>query len=177
MTVSSQWIMKTASQLLLIILAAFSIAAADKSDPGPAAPAVAPVYTVENYDPKRNPEEDLKATVKRAQSEEKRILVQVGGNWCGWCKLMNKYFHENPKVAGVLARDFLIMKVNYSKENENREFLKKYPSIPGYPHIYVLDSSGKLLHSQGTAALEEGKSYSEKKMLEFLGTWAPKKAG
>jgi len=151
--------------------------AADESRAKTNAPAVAPVYTVENYDPKRNPEEDLKATVERARSEGKRILVQVGGNWCGWCKLMHKYFHENPKVAAALARDFLIMQVNYSKENGNREFLKKYPSIPGYPHLYVLDADGKLLHSQGTAALEEGRGYSEKKMLEFLAKWAPKKAG
>jgi hypothetical protein len=40
----------------------------------------------------------------------------------------------------------------------------------------VLDSDGKLLHSQGTAVLEEGKGYNESAVLKFLEKWAPKKA-
>ena len=151
-------------------------AAADQAEAKPAKPIVAPVYTVDTYDPKRSPEDDLKMTAKKATADGKRILIQVGGDWCGWCKLMNKYFHENEKVAAVLAKDYVIMKVNFSKENENKEFLKQYPSAQGYPHLYVLDSDGKFLHSQGTAVLEEGKNYSEKAMLEFLAKWAPARA-
>jgi thiol:disulfide interchange protein len=154
-----------------------SINAAENSESKPADSKVAPVYSVDTYDPKRNPEEDLAATVKKAKAGSKRILIQVGGDWCGWCKLMNKYFHENEKVAAALAKDFIIMKVNFSKENDNKEFLKKYPGAQGYPHLYVLESDGTFLHSQGTGALEEGKSYNEKVMLDFLANWAPKKAG
>lgn len=136
---------------------------------------VAPIYTVDSYDPKRNAEEDLQMTIKRAKSEHKRILLQLGGDWCSWCKLMSKFYHENEKVAGALAQDYLIMKVNFSDANKNVEFLKKFPAAKGYPHIFVLDSDGKLLHSQNTGALEEGKGYSEKKVLEFLAAWSPKK--
>lgn len=136
-------------------------------------PRTSPVYTVDTYNPKRNPEEDLKMTVAKAQAGAKRILIQVGGDWCGWCKLMNKYFHENEKVAAVLARDFLIMKVNMSSENANKAFLIKYPPAQGYPHLYVLESNGKFLHSQGTGALEQGKGYNEKTVLNFLAKWAP----
>jgi thiol:disulfide interchange protein len=134
-----------------------------------------PVYTVDGYDPERNPAEDLKSAVTRAKKENKRVLVQVGGEWCGWCHRMTKYFADNEKVAAALARDYLILKVNYSEENRNEEFLKELPKIPGYPHLYVYDSSGKLLHSQGTAELEEGKSYSEEAVLKFLEKWAGEK--
>src|SRR5262245_35256038 len=77
-------------------------------------PTTAPVYVVDRYDPKRLPQDDLKAALQRAQSENKRVLVQAGGDWCGWCKLLDKYFRENPRVAAALAADFLIIKVNYS---------------------------------------------------------------
>jgi hypothetical protein len=70
-----------------------------------------------------------------------------------------------------LAQHYLVMKVNYSDENPNAAFLRAYPGIPGYPHIFVLDSDGKFLHSQGTAELEEGRSYNEKVFLEFLAKW------
>ena len=130
-------------------------------------------YTVNTYDPKRVAVDDLKATVAKAKTERKHILINVGGDWCGWCKLMTKYFAENEKVANVLAKDFLIMKVNYSEEIRNEEFLGKFPKIQGYPHLFVLDSSGKLLHSQNTADLEEGKGYNESVVLDFLSKWAP----
>ena len=139
----------------------------------PAKP-VAPTYTVDVYDPKRNAADDLQATIAKAKAGKMRILIQVGGEWCSWCHLMSKYFHENEKVAKALASNYVIMKVNYSDDNQNEEFLGKFPKIAGYPHLYVLDSSGKLLHSQNTSDLEEGKGYSERAMLEFLRKWAPK---
>jgi hypothetical protein len=67
------------------------------------------------------------------------------------------------------------MKVNYSNENRNETFLKAYPGVPAYPHFFVLDSDGSFLHAQGTAELEEGRSYNEKVFLEFLARWQPAK--
>ena len=51
------------------------------------------------------------------------------------------------------------------------EFLAEYPEADGYPHAYVLEKDGSFLHSQGTAELEEGQSYSEMAMLTFLNDW------
>ena len=67
----------------------------------------------------------------------------------------------------------MTVKINFSDENENDQVLSRYPSSEGYPHIFVLDSDGKFLHSQGTAVLESGKSYNLEKMNEFLTQWAP----
>ena len=55
------------------------------------------------------------------------------------------------------------------------EFLAQYPEIKGYPHLFVLDNDGKLLHSQFTGELEKGKGYDRKKFFEFLKAWAPAK--
>ena len=63
------------------------------------------------------------------------------------------------------------MKVNYSEENRNEEFLSLYPKIPGYPHLYVLRSDGALLFSKSTAELEAGDSYDEALVLAFLERW------
>lgn len=157
----------------LVLVAGLSVPVVVPADDTKSPSTAQPVYSVEKYDPQRDAAEDLKATIAKAKG--KRILMQVGGDWCGWCHLMNKYFHENEKVAAALAKDFIIQKVNYSEENRNQDFLSKYPAIKGYPHIFVLESDGTLLHSQNTADLEEGKGYSEKAMLEFLAKWAPKK--
>jgi hypothetical protein len=65
------------------------------------------------------------------------------------------------------------MKVTFDGEQKNEAFLSRYPEIPGYPHLFVLDSDGQLLHSQGTAELEEGRGYNDKVYLEFLDKWKP----
>jgi thioredoxin-related protein len=131
----------------------------------------AAVYSVKEYDPTRDPAADLAATVKAAQAGQKRILLQVGGDWCSWCRRLDNFIAIHPAVARVLAEDFIIQKVNYSEENQNAEFLAQYPKIDGYPHLYVLDSDGKLLHSQSTSPLEAGESYSEPTVLIYLRSW------
>ena len=133
---------------------------------------IAPVYSVDVYDAERDAGEDLKMTVLRAEKEKKRILIQLGGNWCGWCRAMSRFFHENDKVAAKLADDYIIMKVNYSDENRNSFFLRDFPNFESFPHLYVLDSSGKVLHSEPTEDFERaGTRYNEKAILEFLDKW------
>jgi len=161
------------TSLMLAVAGVFCLVKSVGAD-APAKPEASP-YTVDVYDPKRSAEDDLKATRAKAKAEGKHVLIQVGGDWCGWCHLMSKYFRENEKVAKALLSDFLIVKVNYSDENKNEEFLGKFPRISAYPHLFVLDADGKLLHSQNTADLEEGRGYKEDVVLAFLSKWAPKK--
>ena len=47
----------------------------------------------------------------------------------------------------------------------------------GYPHFFVLDGQGKLLHSQDTAELEKGKSYRARRFKRFLTRWGPRGSG
>ena len=50
---------------------------------------------------------------------------------------------------------------------------RDFPKIPGYPHLFVLDKTGTLLHSQNTSMLEDGKrSYDLERFTAFLKKWA-----
>jgi hypothetical protein len=42
-----------------------------------------PAQRYAGYDPKRNPAKDLEAATVQAAKENKRILLVVGGEWCG----------------------------------------------------------------------------------------------
>jgi thioredoxin-related protein len=129
---------------------------------------------VAKYDPNRKADQDLKNAIGEAQRTGKRILLEVGGEWCSWCHIMDKYFDQNANLTKLRDTNYVTVKINFSKENENEKFLGQYPKIPGYPHLFVLESDGKLLHSQFTADLEEGQSYNLQKFTKFLETWAPK---
>jgi thioredoxin-related protein len=125
------------------------------------------------YDPKRNADQDIKAAIAEAQKTGRRVLIEVGGEWCTWCHIMDKYFDDNPALTIKRDRNYVLVRVNYSPENENKAVLSRYPTIPGYPHLFVLDTDGKFLHSQGTAELEEGKGYNLTRFNAFLDKWAP----
>ena len=102
------------------------------------------------------------------------MLVDVGGNWCIWCYEMERYFEANSDLRAFRDRNFVTVKVNWSPENKNEAVLSKYPKISGYPHLFVLDKAGNLIHSQDTSKLEDGqKSYDKEKFTAFLKEWAP----
>jgi len=128
---------------------------------------------VSKFDSRRDAEEDIRNAVAEARRTGKRILLDVGGDWCVWCRRLDSLFVENKDLAESLQRGFVVVKVNWSRENKNESVLSRYPKIPGYPHLFVLESDGKLLHSQDTGQLESGNHHDRDKVLAFLKKWAP----
>jgi thioredoxin-related protein len=133
-------------------------------------------FVREKFDPTRDPKADLDAAIKTASGSGKRIILDVGGEWCSWCVYMDRFFYENADINRLREVNYVWVKINYSDTNENKEFLSAYPEIKGYPHLYVLDAAGKLLISQDTSPLEAGKGYDLAKFTEFLRTWVPKRS-
>lgn len=139
---------------------------------GAAEKKVQPVAEREKFDPTRNPATDLQAAIAKAQKGNKRIILDVGGEWCSWCRLMDNYLIKNAELGKLRDDNFVWLKINMSEENENKEFLSAYPLATGYPHLYVLESDGKFLHSQDTSELEQDKSYNLQKFTDFLKKWS-----
>ncbi len=137
-------------------------------------PALPNSALVDFYDPTRNPAEDLKQAIPIAQSENKRIMLELGGNWCIWCKHMDDFYAAHSDLLQFRADHYVLVKVNVSQENMNEGFLSQFPRADGYPHIYILESDGTFLHSQDTADLEDGAdSYVLEVFMAFLQKWAP----
>jgi thiol:disulfide interchange protein len=167
-----------------VVLAAFALASAGhfwltrpscacgQNEPKQESAKYAPVH---EYDPQRDAAADIARAVAEAKRAKKNVLLEVGGKWCVWCRIMDSYFEAHPDVLKLREDNFVTVKINFSPENENKEVLSKYGEIPGYPHIFVLDSEGKLIQSQGTGELEEGKSYNKEKFVGFLRKWSPSK--
>jgi len=133
-----------------------------------------PAYTpVTKYDPLRNADQDIRDAIVEAKRSNRRVLLEVGGEWCSWCHILDNYFDAHPELVALRDQNYVTLKINFSEENQNKEVLSRYGPISGYPHIFVLESDGKLLHSQGTGVLESGRSYDLERFTTFLTTWAP----
>lgn len=127
------------------------------------------------FDPAADPFKDLQTTIQEAEKSDKRIILDVGGDWCIWCHRIDAFMNNNEEIKSLLENNFIILKVNFSKENKNEKFLSQFPAIEGYPHFFVLEKDGKLLHSQNTGELEQDKDYSKEKFIDFLNKWKPEK--
>ena len=128
------------------------------------------------FDPARDAVADVAAAVSQAQREGKRVLVDVGGEWCAWCRIMDRFFAGNAPARTLRDANYVWVKVNWSRENRNEALLSRWPKIDGYPHLFVLEADGTLLHSQDTSLLEAGSGYDADKFIAFLERWKPQRA-
>ena len=133
--------------------------------------------TPTRFDPDRNSTEDLAAAIEEAKHSQKNVLIEIGGEWCLWCHVMDSFYSKNPDLLALRDRNYVLLKVDVSEGHPNSEFLSHFPQIDGVPHIFIVDSKGKLIRSEDTSELEEGDTYNLERFRKFLEKYAPKRRG
>ena len=86
---------------------------------------------VDFYDPARDPADDLAQAIVVAQKENKRIMLELGGDWCIWCKYMDDFYKSHLDILQTRAENYVLVKINVSEENANIEFLSQFPEAAG----------------------------------------------
>lgn len=173
--------MKQRVGVTLFVLLGWLAAPAQKAEssesrhsPGETSSRYVPVH---KYDPKRDAAADIQAAIAEAQRTGKRILVDVGGDWCQWCHVLDKLFERHPDIADLRDRTFITVAVFYSHENKNERVLSHYPKVEGIPHFFVLEKDGAVLHSQGIVKLETDSGEPDpEKIKAFLLRWSSRHA-
>lgn len=131
--------------------------------------------TTKLYNPRAHAAADVARLALQAQKENKRILIQVGGNWCLMCYRLNAFIQTNSTLKTLVAQNYLTYHLNYSPENKNTAYLSKLgnPQRFGFPVLVVLESDGSPLHTQNMALLLKGNGYDYDKLKSFLVQWRP----
>ena len=153
--------MKKISCLFALLLLSFALSAQEKK----------------LYNPKANAAADIKGAVDKAATENKFVLIQAGGNWCGWCIEFDRFCKTDTQIDSLLNSSFVLYHLNWSKENENKSIFAQYgyPQRFGFPVFIILNAKGERIHTQNSAYLEDGKkSYTKEKVLDFLEMWTPR---
>jgi thioredoxin-related protein len=121
------------------------------------------------YKPELDAMQQIDEAVKLAKKENKHVLLQIGGNWCGWCVMLHKFYSAEPQIDSLLKADYVVEYINFSKENKNLEALKRleFPQRFGFPVLVILDGDGRRLHTQNSVYLEQGRGTTKKKYLIF----------
>src|SRR5471030_1165794 len=134
---------------LAIVLAAGAAGAQTADQIAAAKAAHQPVTVVTEkkqlYPPVEQAQADLRAALLKARKENKRVILDFGGDWCGDCQVLDIYFH-NEQNEPILNANFVLVHVNVGHYDANLDLADRY-SIPlkrGVPEVAVLSASGKL---------------------------------
>ncbi len=106
-----------------------------------------------------------------AKKEDKRVLLQFGANWCGWCHKLHKLCQTDTHIAAKLKEAYVVVLVDVNK-GHNSDINKQYgnPTRFGLPAIVILNADGMILTTQDTGKLEEGDHHDPKKVLAWIST-------
>ena len=136
----------------------------------PSKPKREPIYVEE-----ANGKELIAAALKKAQRDHKHVLIEWGGNWCGWCYKLHDVFHNDADVRPIVHEEFELVLIDSGK---NEDLMLEYGGKErqySFPHLTVLDEQGAVLTNQETGSLEEGPKHDPKLVAQFLQSWIPEK--
>jgi Thioredoxin-like/Surface antigen variable number repeat len=127
--------------------------------------------SAEPYDPKVDAQLEIERAKLEAERTNRNVLLIAGGDWCGWCHMLDQTFQSSIPTRELRDRNFLVVHVNVSEENDNSCALRAYPKATGYPFLYVINPSGRLLATSDTREFESPYGYNATKIEEFLKKW------
>lgn len=93
-------------------------------------------------------DESWELVKKQAAKEHKLIFVDLYFTGCMPCAQMDKEVFPDPKVASVLASDFITFKSDILKEEMGKKLCMKY-GVTGFPTFLFLNSDGKIIDISG----------------------------
>lgn len=90
------------------------------------------------------------AAFRRAQQEDKPILLDIGAIWCHWCHVMDVETYDNEEVGRLINQYFVAVKVDMDERPDiDRRYQQAVQAISGgggWPLTAFLTPEGKVFH-------------------------------
>ena len=92
------------------------------------------------YDESAIAGEEIIKALKKAKSNNKYILLQMGGNWCPDCRTLGEYF-SRPDIKKWLDERVILVSVDVGEWDRNLDIVEEYGNpisegIPGFPRLW-----------------------------------------
>ena len=88
--------------------------------------------------------------IAHAKKNNKKVIIDVYTDWCGWCKRMDKDTYDNKDVATYLEKNYVVIKLNAESSKKLKFQDKDYTEqelsgafgVTGFPTTIFLSSNG-----------------------------------
>jgi thiol-disulfide isomerase/thioredoxin len=155
------------------------------SAPALAAPAAAPKVGIDSfaqlktplpypYDEAANADAQVARAKARAKASGKLLLIDLGGNWCGDCRILSATI-ERPDLEPFLAKHFETVLVDVGHFDKNLQIPAHYgitERLEGVPALLIVDpKTDRLLDAGHVAALEDARHMTPQALADWLAQW------
>lgn len=125
------------------------------------------------YDEKADADRDVAAAKARARAKGKRLLIDLGGNWCPDCRVLAGVF-DLPEVKAFLQRHYEVVTVDIGRLNKNQQIAGHYgiDKLKGVPALLVVDpKTDRLLNDGHLFALADARHMTPQALADWLAQW------
>jgi len=126
------------------------------------------------YDEAANADAVVAKAKAMARAEHKLLLIDLGGNWCGDCRVLAGTI-EQPELKAFVDEHYVEVTVDVGRFNKNLQIPAHYgitKRMEGVPSLLVVDpKSDKLLDEGHTAALADARHMTPQALADWLAQW------
>jgi thiol:disulfide interchange protein len=121
----------------------------------------------------------IDAAFVAAGASGRRVIIDLGGNWCGWCRALDAVM-DAPEVKPFIAANFVVVPVDVAsadfKIDRNLAVLQRFGvgKVAGVPWLIVADADGKVLASSD--AVTDDAHQTPQQMVDWLALYAKRPA-
>ena len=127
------------------------------------------------YDEAANADAAIAAGRARALKGHKRLLIDLGGNWCLDCRLLAGTM-ELPEVRGFVAKHYEVVTVNIGRFDKNGQVPVAYGitgRLKGVPAVLIVDPrTNRLINAGHETALADARTLTPQALADWLAQWA-----
>jgi thiol-disulfide isomerase/thioredoxin len=125
------------------------------------------------YDPAANADAAVDAAVARAHKSGKRVLIDLGGNWCADCRILAGLM-ELPELHRFLEAHYEIVSVDVGRFNHNLQIPARYgitTRLEGVPALLVVTPDGHLVNGGHVSAIQDARHFTPQALADWLAQW------
>jgi thiol-disulfide isomerase/thioredoxin len=124
------------------------------------------------YDPTADAKAQVAAAQAKARAEHKLLLIDLGGNWCGDCRVLAGIMRL-PEVASFVSAHYVVVTVDVGRLDRNLDIPARWgvKKVEGVPSLLIVDPQGKLKDAGHVAALADARSMTPQALADWLASW------
>jgi len=131
----------------------------------------------EIYDARADGEQQLAETLREARVDHKRVLLNLGANWCSDSQAMFRVLSTNSEIQGVISEHYVFEMIDVNQRGlkaRNARLVARFgnPIAAGIPVLLVLDENGALLNPDPGERLADSDHAHPAIVLAYLRKWA-----
>jgi thiol:disulfide interchange protein len=160
--------------LAILLLATPALAAVPAPKPAITNLQQLPVVTLQPYDEAANADAQVAAAFARAQKSHKRVLIDLGGNWCVDCIVLANFL-QLPEMRRFMAAHYEEVSVDVGRFNRNLQIPARFgfaKRLEGVPALLIATPDGKLVNGGNIFATADAHNMTPQSLADYLARYA-----